>query len=203
MTGTDPDTLLPDLDRLRARVRADQRVTSAPMVAFGALILGYAVLGGLYAGQLPAGGRHLTLLVYWPLATVIGFVVLWRSERRRAEKEGVGAGRRTYGSATRRYLIALVLIVVLFIPVLFVGVFAPMIWPAGVLAAIASWRHDRPLGIWAAVIGVTGGAESVYVIANGGLSAGWWWLQPAVYTALGLALVIGGLVINRREQRTT
>jgi hypothetical protein len=202
MTGTDPSQLLPDLDRLRARVRADQRATSAPMLVFGALIVGYAAIGGLYAGQLHAGSRHLTLLAYWPLATAVGLVALWWSARRRAGQDGVGEGRHTYRSATRAYLIALVLIVVLFLPVLFIGVFTPMIWPAAVLAAVAAWQRNRLLGTWAAAIGVAGAAESVLVIASQGLSPAWWWLQPAVYTALGMALVAGGLVIGRRERAT-
>jgi hypothetical protein len=200
MTGPEPSQLLPDLDRLRARVRADQRATSAPMLAFGALIVGYAAIGGLYAGQLHAGGRHLTLLIYWPLATAVGLVALWWSARRRAGQDGVGEGRRTYRGATRAYLVALLLIVVLFLPVLFIGVFTPMIWPAAVLAAVAAWQRNRLLGIWAAAIGVAGGAEGVYVIANQGLGSGWWWLQPVVYTALGLALLAAGLVIGRRER---
>ena len=75
-----------------------------------------------------------------------------------------------------------------------------MIWPAAVLAAVASWQRNRLLGTWAAVIGMAGGAEGLYVIASQGLRPGWWWLQPAVYTALGLALVVGGLVIGRRER---
>jgi hypothetical protein len=200
MTETDPNQLLPDLDRLRARVRADQRATSAPMLAFGALIVGYAPIGGLFAGQLHAEGRHLTVLLYWPLATTVGLVALWWSARRRAGQDGVGEGRRTYRSAIRAYLIALVLIVVLCIPVLFIGVFTPMIWPAAVLAAIASWQRNRLLGTWAAATGVVGGAESVYVIVNQGLSSGWWWLQPVVYAALGSAMVAGGLVIGRRER---
>lgn len=199
-TGTDPNQLLPDLDRLRARVRADQRATSAPMLAFGTLILGYAVLGGLYAGRMSAGGRHSTLLLYWPLATILGLVVLWRSARRRAGQAGVGEGRRSYRSATRGYLIALVLIVVLGLPILFIGVFTPMVWPAAVLVALACWQRNRLLGAWAAGIGVVGGAESGYVIANHGLSSAWWWLQPVVYTALGLALVVAGVVIGRRER---
>jgi hypothetical protein len=202
ITGTDPNQVLPDLDRLRARVRADQRATSAPMLAFGALIVGYAPIGGLYAGQLHAEGRHLTVLLYWPLATTVGLVALWWSAHRRAGQDGVGEGRRTYRRATRAYLVALVLIVVLCLPVLFIGVFTPMIWPAAVLAAVASWQRNRLLGTWAAAIGAAGGAESVYVIANQGLSAGWWWLQPVVYTALGLALIAGGLVIGRRERST-
>ena len=136
MTGTDANQLLPDLDRLRARVRADQRVTSAPMLAFGALILAYAVIVGLGAGHLRAAGRHSTLLLYWPLATAVCLVSLRWSERRRAVQDGVGEGRRTYRSATRAYLVGLALSAVLFIPalfiVLFLGVFTPMVWPAAV-----------------------------------------------------------------------
>ncbi|CAN5232529.1 hypothetical protein BH11ACT1_BH11ACT1_16260 [soil metagenome] len=200
MTSTDPAQLLPDLDRLRARVRADQRATSAPMLVFGALIVAYAAIGGLYAGQLHAGGRHLTLLVYWPLATMVGLVALWWSARRRAGQDGVGEGQHTYRSATRAYLVALALILVLFLPVLFIGVFIPLIWPAAVLLAIASWQRNRPLGSWGAAIGLVGGAEGMVVLANPDLSPGWWWLQPVVYTALGLALVAGALVIRRRER---
>jgi hypothetical protein len=200
MAGTDPNQLLPDLDRLRARVRADQRATSAPMLAFGALIVGYAVVGGLYAGQLQAAGRHLTLLLYWPPATTVGLLALWWSARRRAGQDGVGEGRRTYRSANRAYLVALVLLVALGIPVLFIGVFTPMVWPAAVLAGVAFWQRNRLLGNWAAAILVAGGAESGFVIANHGLSHAWWWLQPVVYTVLGLALVAGGLVIGRRER---
>jgi hypothetical protein len=203
MTGTDPHQLLPDLDRLRARVRADQRATSAPMLAFGALIVGYAAIGGLYAGQLHAEGRHLTLLLYWPLATTVGLVALWWSARRRAGQDGVGEGQRTYRSATCAYLVALVLTVVLFLPVMFIGVFTPLIWPAAVLVAVASWRRNRLLGAWGAAIGVAGGLESAYVMANPDLSPVWGWLQPGVYTALGLVLVAGGLVIRRRERAAT
>lgn len=200
---TDTNQLLPDLNRLRTRVRAHQRATSAPMLVFGALIVAYAIIGGLCAGQLGTGGRHRTLLVYWPLMTAVGLVALWWSARRRTRRDGVGEGRRTYRNATSRYLVALVLIVVLFLPVLFVGVFAPMVWPAAVLAAIASWQRKRLLGTWAAVIGVVGGAEAVYVIANQGLDAAWWWLQPVVYAVFGLALVVGGLLVGRRERATT
>jgi len=200
MTGTDPRQVLPDLDRLRARVRADQRATSAPMLVFGALIVGYAAIGGLIASQLHAGGRHLTLLLYWPLATMVGLVSLWWSARRRAGQAGVGEGQHTYRSATRAYVVALALVVVLFLPVLFIGVFTPLIWPAAVLVAVASWQRNRPLGTWGAVIGLLGGAESVVVLANPNLGPGWWWLQPVVYTALGLALVVGGLVVRRGER---
>lgn len=202
MTSIDPQQLLPDLDRLRARVRADQRATSAPMLAFGILIVAYVAIGGLGASRLDAGGHHLTVLLYWPLATMAGLVTLWWSERRRAGHDGVGEGRRTYRSATRAYLVALVLSIVLFLPVLFIGVFTPIIWPAAVLASVAIWQRNRLLGAWAAGIGVVGGVTSVYVLTNQGLGSAWWWLQPAVYIALGLALVIGGLVIARRERAT-
>jgi len=200
MTDTDPDELLPDLDRLRARVRADQRATSAPLLAFGALVLAYAAVVGLFAGRLDAAGRHVTALLYWPLATTAGLIALWWWERRRAAVAGVGEGRRPYRRATRAYLVALVLIVVLFVPVLFIGVFTPLVWPAAVFAAIAAWRRDRLLGRWAAVIGVIGGADSVIVIAAQGFSADRWWVQPLVDAVLGLVLVAGGLVTGRRER---
>jgi hypothetical protein len=194
------DRLIPDLDRLRARVRGDQRITSAPMLVFGALIVLYALLGGLAAGQLGAGGRHSTLLFFWPLATIAGLVALWRWERRRAARLGVGAGRHSYRTATKGYLVALAVIVVLGLPILFVGVFTPMIWPAAVLATLAGWHRDRVLGIWAGAIGVLGGAASFALLAQADVSERWWWLQASVWAALGLALIVGGRVIGRGER---
>lgn len=199
--GADSSPAMPDLDRLRARVRADQRSTSAPMLAFGVLIVAYAVLGTGYGARLDtAGGRHLMLLLFWPLATIAGLVALWLSARRRAVRGGVGEGRLGYGGATLVVILVLVLVVPL-TPLLFVGVFAPMAWVAAVLAALAWWRRDRVLGAWAAVIGVLGAAEAVLLVAPGDLGAGWWWLPSLGYGALGLALVVGGIVVARRERR--
>lgn len=194
------DAQLPDFDRLRARVRGDQRATSSPMLVFGALIVLYAAIIGLYSGRLEPGGRHLALLLYWPVATAIGLLTLRWSARRRAARDGVGEGRHPYRTAVRAYAVALVLIVVLFLPVLFIGVFTPLVWPAAVLGALAAWQRDRLLGGWAIGIGVLGGAESWYVLAHRDLGAPWWWLQPVLHGALGLALVAAGLVVARRER---
>lgn len=197
---TDSRPAIPDLDRLRARVRADQRSTSAPMLAFGVLIVAYAVLGTGYGARLDAGGRHLVLLLFWPLATIAGLLVLWLSARRRAVRGGVGEGRRGYGVATLVLLLVLVLAVPL-TPLLFVGVFAPMAWVAAVLASLAWWRRDRVLGAWAAVVGVLGTAEAVVLVAPRDLGSGQWWLPALGYGALGLALVVGGIITARRERR--
>lgn len=197
---TDPARLVPELDRLRARVRADQRATSAPLVVFGVLILLYPVLDGPLTGPLAAGGRHVALLAYWPVATAVGLVALWFAARHRARRDGVGAGRRDYGHATRRYLIALLLIVLLMLPVLFVGVFAPLVWPAAVLAALAWWRHDTQLGRWAAVTGVLGGTAAVLAVAAAGTAdAGWLWLVWVGQGLLGLAMIGGAALARRRE----
>lgn len=198
---TDSRPTMPDVDSLRARVRADQRSTSAPMIAFGVLIVAYAVLGTGWGARLDAGGRHLMLLLFWPLATIAGFLALWLSSRGRAMRSGVGEGRRSYGTATLVALLVLGLVVP-FTPLLFVGVFAPMAWVAAVLASLAWWRHDRALGAWAAVIGVLGAAEAVVLVAQRDLGSGWWWLPAVGYGALGLALVVGGVVTARRERRT-
>lgn len=200
-TTTDPAQLVPDLDRLRARVRADQRATSAPLVVFGALIGVYAVADGPLAGLLAAGGRHVALLAYWPIATAVGLVVLWWAARRRTRHAGVGEGPRTYRHATRRYLIALLLIVVLFLPVLFVGVFAPLVWPAAVLAALGAWQRNKQLGRWAAATGVLGGTFAILAVAgSSGGDAGWWWLVSVGYGLFGVAVLLGGLLVRRRER---
>ncbi|BCJ29951.1 hypothetical protein [Actinocatenispora sera] len=194
---TDPAQLVPELGRLRARVRADQRATSAPLVVFGVLILLYPVLDGPLTGQLAAGGRHLALLAYWPITTAVGLGALWLAARRRARRDGVGEGRRTYRHATRRYLIALLLVVLLFLPVLFVGVFAPLVWPAAVLAALGWWQHDAQLGRWAAVTGVLGGTAAILAVATAG--SGWLWLAWLGDGLLGMAMIGGAALARRRE----
>src|SRR5262245_23515141 len=131
--------LTQDLERLRAQVRADRRATSAPLLVFGGLVVGYAVAGPLLGGM-GGGVRHPGLLVFWPVLSVIALLGLWMGSRRRAVRDGVGEGRPSYRTVTAGYVVAQVVIVVMFIPVLFVGVFLPLVWPAAVLTAIGTWQ---------------------------------------------------------------
>ncbi|HEV7978879.1 hypothetical protein [Amycolatopsis sp.] len=187
-----------ELERLRARVRADRRATSDPLLVFGALVLGFAVAGP-FLGGLGAGGRHLGLLVFWPVLTFFALLGLWLGSRRRAARDGVGEGSPSYRAVTAGYVVAQVVIIVVLIPVLFVGVFLPLVWPAAVLAAIGAWQRNRTLVLLGVVIGVAGGLESLVVLRLG-LPPEWAWLQSVVYALAGVALLTAGLVTRRRER---
>ncbi|WP_033344334.1 hypothetical protein [Catenuloplanes japonicus] len=188
--------MIDDLAQLRARVRGAQRIVSAPLLTFGVLVLIYPLVA-LLAGLLGAGGNHLVVLAYWPLATAAGLVTLWLAARRRTLRDGVGEGTHDYGTATRTYLVVLVIMLVGFIPALFIGVFMPLVWPALVLIALAVWQRSNPLYTWAAAIGITGGVTTVLLAASSPEGNGWFWLP--IHAAVGLAMIIGGLVIRRRE----
>jgi hypothetical protein len=187
-----------ELALLRSRVRADRRGTSAPLVVFGGAVVVFAV-GGLLAGALPAAGRHTLLLLFWPVLTVAALLVLRRNARRRADRTGVGEGRFSYGRLTVGYVVGL-LVLVLLVPVLFLGVFAPMVWPAVMLAVIAALQRNRRLGALAAGLAVGGVAELWYVVAHSGGAPDWLWAQSVVYVLAGLAVAVVGLLIRRRER---
>lgn len=191
-----------DLLRLRGQVRADRRATSAPLLVFGGLVVGYAVAGP-FLGTLGAGARHSALLVFWPVLTLFAMIGLWVESRRRAVRDGVGEGRPSYRTMTWGYVVAQVVIVVVLIPVLFVGVVLPLVWPAAVLTAIGAWQRNRLLsllGVATGVVGVAGSLLVVSTVAHQGVPLGWAWAQSVVYALAGVALVMAGVVIRRREQ---
>ncbi|HEV2376089.1 MAG TPA: hypothetical protein VGS19_28460 [Streptosporangiaceae bacterium] len=188
-----------ELERLRARVRADRRDTSMPMLVFGGLVTFFAA-AGLAAGRLPASGRHVTLLLFWPVFTIVALQVLWRISRRRALREGVGESRPSYRTMLAGYLAGLLLVTVVFTPVLFAGVFVPMVWPAAVLTAIALWQRNRALGVLAVGVGVAGVLETYYVVVHRGVPQDWLWLQSVVYAVVGLGLLSAGLAVRHRER---
>jgi hypothetical protein len=196
MADTDSDRMIQDLDRLRVRVRGAQRLVSDPLLTFGVLVTAYPLLV-LLVGSLGAGGRHLLGLAYWPLATAAGLGALWFTARRRTVRDGVGEGGHDYGTATRTYLVVLLIMVFGFLPALFVGVFMPLVWPALVLVALAVWQRSRPLYTWAAAVGIAGGITTVLLAATSQEDYGWFWLP--VHAAVGLVMIAGGLVIRRRE----
>jgi hypothetical protein len=191
-----------DLGRLRARVRADRRATSGPLLVFGGLVVGYAAVGPVL-GDAGTGGRHLGLLVFWPVLTVGALLGLWWGSRRRAVRDGVGEGRPSYRTLTVGYVVAQVAIVVVFVPVLFVGVFLPLVWPGAVLAAIGVWQRNRVLALLGAATGVVGGLESAFfvvVVVRHDVPEAWAWVQSLVYALAGLALLGAGVVARRRER---
>jgi hypothetical protein len=188
-----------DLERLRAQVRADRRATSAPLLVFGGLVIGYAVAGPVLGGM-GAGVRHLALLVFWPVLTALALLGLWLGSRRRAVRDGVGEGRPSYRTVTAGYLVTQVVIVVVLIPVLFVGVFLPLVWPAAVLTAIGAWQRNRMLALLGVATGAVGGLEGLFIVVYQGLPPAWAWLQSVVYALAGLALLTAGQVSRHRER---
>src|SRR3569833_2948302 len=111
---------LADLDQLRARVRADRRTVSAPLLVFGALILAHGVvLVLLGVATNSAGARHSALFAFWPLAGAIAVRALSRQARRIAERGGVGGGPRNNRQLTEGNLESLQLFILLFFLVFF------------------------------------------------------------------------------------
>lgn len=182
-----------DLDRLRARVRADRRTVSAPLLVFGALILLHAlalVLLGVATDS--AGARHSVLFVFWPVAGAVAVLALSRQARRIAERDGVGGGLRSYRQLTVGYFVSLPLIVLLILPVIVFGMIASLLWPAMMLAAVAKRQHNRTLR-WAAVaVALAGGVE--FVLDLGAVD----WMPLIVEVLAGAGLLIGSVVATRR-----
>src|SRR3569833_3040251 len=107
-----------DLQRLRERVRVDRRTVSAPLLVFGVLVLGHTAIE-LLVGLASSGPspRHLTALVYWPLAGVVGPLALWLHAHRIAVREGVGEGPRSYRPVALGSLVSLPIIAIELNPV--------------------------------------------------------------------------------------
>src|SRR4051812_13451668 len=118
---------LVDLDDLRARVRADRRTVAAPLLAFGLLTIGNVAATTLAALAGSAALTHSTALFYWPVATAVALLALWWYSRRLTVHKGVGPGDRPIRTIATGYLVALPVLVVLFVPLLFIGVFAPLV----------------------------------------------------------------------------
>jgi hypothetical protein len=181
-----------DLDQLRARVRADRRTVSAPLLVFGALILVHALALVLLGATDSAGARHTVLFVFWPVAGAIAVLALSRQARRIAERDGVGGGPRSYRQLTVGYFVSLPLIVLLILPVIVFGMIASLLWPAMMLAAVAKRQHNRTLR-WAAVaVALAGGVE--FVLDLGAVN----WVPLIVEVLAGAGLLIGSAVATRR-----
>jgi hypothetical protein len=193
----DPAAVAADVHRLRAQVRADRQTVTAPMVIFGALILLHAVVT---VASTATALRHLVLLVYWPLAGAVGLLLLWRHAHRLAAREGVGEGRRSYKPIALGYLVSLPVIAVLFIPVLLLGVFAPLLWPAVIFTAIRVRQRSPELRTVATILyagGLTQGLLTL-VLSQVDLVAGWSVL--GVEAALGCGLLVAAFLLARRAR---
>jgi hypothetical protein len=186
MDGPDARALLDDTERLRRRARANRHPSSVPLLVFAYLTLFGAPLT---AGRLWPLGQY-----YWVLAGPAGFLVVGWWYRRQQVRRGVGPGRGSYTLAGVSLLLALVLLPLLW--------FLPLATIAAGLVTMAVLQRNAYLAFWAVTFGVVGTLEQFYVLSNqlGGLltpDLG----QPIVFGALGLLLVVAGLVARRREDR--
>jgi hypothetical protein len=186
MDGPDARALLDGTERLRRRARADRHPSSVPLLVFAYLTLFGAPLA---VGRLWPLGQS-----YWLLAGPAGFVVVGWWYRRQQVRDGVGPGRGSYTVAGVSVLLALVLLPLLW--------FFPLATIAAGLVAMAVLQRNPYLAFWAVVFGVVGTLEQYFVLSNqlGGLvtpDLG----QPIVYGALGVLLLVAGLVARHREDR--
>jgi hypothetical protein len=186
MDGPDARALLDDAERLRRRARADRHPSSVPLLVFASLTLFGAPLA---VGRLWPLGQY-----YWLLAGPVGFVVVGWWYRRQQVRDGVGPGRGSYTAAGASVLLALVLLPLLW--------FLPMATIAAGLVAMAVLQRNPYLAFWAVTFGVVGTLEQFFVLSNrlGGLVSpdlG----PPVVFGALGVLLLVAGLVARHREDR--
>jgi hypothetical protein len=186
-----------DLDQLRARVRADRRTVSAPLLVFGALVLVHAlVLVLLGVATNSAGARHSVLFVFWPLAGAVAVLALGRQARRIAERDGVGGGPRSYRRLTVGYFVSLPLIVLLIVPVFIFGILGSLLWPAMMLAAVAARQRNRTLRWAAGAVALAGGVE--FFLDLGAVN----WVPLIVEVLAGVGLLVGSAAAARRHPAT-
>ncbi|MFB9234231.1 hypothetical protein ACFFWC_01565 [Plantactinospora siamensis] len=197
-TTTDPAAIAAEVRRMRERVRADRRTVTAPLVVFGALIVVHAALSVLVGLLTGAAARHSALLAYWPLAGAAGLAALWAHARRLAAREGVGGGPRSYRPVTLGYVVSLPLLALLFVPALLLGVFAPLVWPAAVLAAVAVRQRSARLRSVAKWLAVAGAAQGLLALVEAALGVGAAWAVLGLDAGLGLGLMFGALRTTRR-----
>lgn len=200
MDGPDARAMLEDTERLRRRARADRHPSSVPLLTFAYLTLFGAPL---VIGQLWPLGQY-----YWVVAGPAGFLLVGWWYRRQQVRTGVGQGRGSYCLAGASVLLAL-----LALPMLW---FSPLPTVAAGLVAIAVLQRNAWLAFWAAIFGVLGTLEQFFVLSNRLYDlAAWrgWFAEPRdygiaddlgppiVHAALGVLLLIAGLVARHREDR--
>jgi hypothetical protein len=188
---------LEDIERLRERVRADRRTVTAPLIVFGGLILVHAVLA-LLASSAGAGSRHLIALSYWPLAGAAGLLLLWIHAHRLAEREGVGEGPRSYRPLTFGYLVSLPLLALFLLPAFFLGVWAPVVWPAAILFAVGVRQRNQTLKKVGKGLAAAGAVQLLLVLVAAAAGAGAAWAAFAVGPVAGLALIAAAFLMQRR-----
>jgi hypothetical protein len=200
MDGPAARSLLQDTERLRRRARAGRHPSSVPLLVFAYLTL----LGApLAIAQLWPLGQY-----YWVLAGPAGFLIIGWWYRRQEVRSGVGKGRGSYTVTGVWVLLALLLLPIMW--------FSPYPAVAVGLLAIAALQRNAYLAFWAVVFGAAGTLEHFLVLSNRLYDLAAWrgWFpeprdygivddlgQPIVYGALGILLLVAGLVARHREDR--
>ena len=201
-TGRATSPVLRDVQRLRRRVRRDQRATSVPLLVFGLLTLGSTVV----TQPTPAPGLT-PATIYWLLAIPLGFSLVALIHHRRRKILGVGTPTRAWAMAAL-VLGALLLTLpglVLFrlsFPVVGIGI-----------VAMGMYQRNAPMAVAGGVFGIVGALETFYVLSNGVADlagaldrpATSWLVQQrdvVAVAALGAATTTIGLVARWREVRT-
>lgn len=195
-SAEDPRRIIGEVERLKARVRADRWATSLPLFVFGVLTL--------LSSLVDEAGPIDVAWSYWVVAAPLGFVFIAWYERRRAVRWGVGEGPVRYGVA------AIVVFIAFYLPIPpFVTEFAPLAVVGFALLVVAVLQRDVYLALSAAVLGVVGGFE-VFGWASQGLSMiaealGLPYLGRAVVdnswvvVGLGVFLLVAAILARRRE----
>jgi hypothetical protein len=132
--------LLAEHERLRARARGDQHLSSVPLLGLALLVAGSAVL---------AATRSSAELVYWLVATPALFLAIAWWQRRRSA--ALGAGRPGRGYQVGAGFTALVFLFAF--PVLFL---MPVAAACAVTLVMGLRRRNHYLAGWSAVLGLLG-----------------------------------------------
>jgi hypothetical protein len=132
--------LLAEHERLRARARGDQHLSSVPLLGLALLVAGSAYL---------AGTRSSAELVYWLVATPALFLGIAWWQRRRTATLGVGQPGHGYQVGAG----VTVLLFLLAFPVLFL---MPVAAACAVTLVMGLRRRNRYLAGWSALLGVLG-----------------------------------------------
>jgi hypothetical protein len=171
----------------------DPHETSLPLLVLGGVIASCEAL------QLVRGGNAaLGFLPDWQTAAIItfSFAALWLLYWRRAANRGM---TRPAGFG----LAALIGLAAVLPPFVVTLIFAGPFLPFGLGLAAAGLRlRNLKLTWWALIVGGIGVFEGFFGITNRLPTALWApWEHPAIYLALGLLSLLGGIFFRVRERR--
>ena len=197
MDATNAGSVLKDVEDIRRRTRQDRRATSVPLLTFGALGIGGAIVR-ILAG--PTEG------LYWALAAPVGFAVTAWVLRRHEVVSGVG----TRSSSYRRWALG-VLVTLLLLP--FLVLFGMPIALIGLgLLAIAVRQRNTYLAVTAGVFAVVGVLDGLLFIENRIYDLNQWlgayestsgyagWASKVSGALPAAVLLVAGLAARRRER---